>query len=319
MEIDRYQDDDGKRHYVSDGVDVLSVTTILGELEEDTGRLDWWKRQNDGTGDNAHHVHLFWYKTYRGTLCHYQALKKFEGSFDSEETMFGDGEREAMGELMDADNGTKEFYDEDSDEVIESTSDEILYSILKDHGYVGDWYDYNTKYSDHSIMDIHRQDVEYFVEAFNEICDALGVNEDTVVSVERFMVNEDVGYGGQCDLLYRDDGDLVVADLKTSSGLRQKHRLQSVAYAKAVEEEFGEEVARVEVWRIHPDTQTWEIHSHEEATEHHTTKYWYKDQYGNFEYASNEEMWEKFCELCDRAYGSDREQSAEERLKEEHV
>lgn len=320
MDIDRYQDGRGRRHYVKDGVDCLSVTTILAELEEDTGGLDWWKNQNDGTGDNAHWIHLFWYKTYRGTLCHYQALKTFEDSFESDSVMWGEGEREAMGELMDADEGTKEFTDPETGETVESTADEVLYSILKDHGFVHDWYDYDSKYSDHSIMDVQRMDQEWFVKTFNEICEKLGVNDDAVIRVEQFMLNAAVGYGGQCDLLYRDpDDNLVVADLKTSSGLRQKHRLQSVAYAKAVEEEFGEEVNRVEVWRIHPDTQTWEVHSHVEATEYHTTKYWYKDQYGDFEYESNEEMWEKFCELADRAADDIGEQSAEERLKGEHV
>ena len=303
MEIERYQDDDDRRHYVYDGVDVLSVTTILSELEESTKGLDWWKRQNNGVGDNADWRHLFWYKTFRGTLCHYQALVTFDNAFDSDDGMYGASEMEAMQELMMADAGEKTYPGDDGTSVT-STPDEVLYSVLKDHGYVDDWYDYNKAYQDHSLMDVHRQDVQFFKDAFDEICQALGITEESVISVERFMLNEDIGYGGQCDLLYEDpDGNIVVADLKTSSGLRQKHRLQSVAYAKAVEQDEDidvDEVDRVEVIRIHPDTETWEVHSHEQATEHHTTQYWYKDKYGNFEYESNEEMWETFKELSER-------------------
>lgn len=303
MEITRYQDDDGKRHYVSNGVDCLSVTTVLGELDESKKGLDWWKRQNNGKGDNADWRHLFWYKTYRGTLCHYQALVKFNDVFDGD-TMWGEGEAEAMQELMAADKNERQ-YDGDDGTAVLSTPEDVKYSVLKDHGYVRDWYDYHNKYESHTLMDIHREDVAYFVDAFDEICEKLGITEESVIRVEQFMLNDEVGYGGQCDLLYEDpDGKVVVADLKTSSGLRQKHRLQSVAYAKAVEQDDTidvDEVDRVEVIRIHPDTETWEVHSHEAPTEHHTTEYWYKDKYGEFEYDSNEEMWEIFKELSERA------------------
>lgn len=300
MSIDRYQDEEGRRHYVHGDHDVLSVTTILGLLEEDDTGLQYWKMKNNGKGNAAHWEHLFWYKTYRGTLCHYKALSKFDGSFDSEDEMWGSGEQEALQEIMLG----------PSDGELEEASydrEKVLYSILKDHGYVSDWYDFKRGYKAHSLIDVLRHDEAWFASAFDEICELLGINQDSVINVEKFMLETILGYGGQCDLLYEDpDGNIVVADLKTSSGLRQKHVIQAVAYSKAIEQAEDipvDKVDRVEVIRIHPDTRTWEVHSHVEATDHHTTKHWFKDKYGNWEYDSLEEMWHTFCKLADEAHG----------------
>lgn len=317
MSINRYKDEQGRRHYTDGTRDVLSVTTVLNLLEEDDTGLKIWKRRNNGKGDNAHHEHLFKYKTYRGTLCHYQALVAFEEVFEDGEDMWGPEEMKAMMYMMDND-----------------TDFDFVYSILKDHGFVSSRAEFEDRYvAKHcsrceqqvstlgkncpfcgcflkrrltkTLTELNRMDVDWFVEAFADICEKLGINSESIIRVERFMLNDDYGYGGQCDLIYRDpDGKVVVADLKTSSGLRHKHRLQAVAYAKAAEQDSEIEfdtVDRVEVIRIHPDSQTWEVHANEAPTEYHTDEGWFKDPWGNFEYDSLEEMWETFVELTELA------------------
>ena len=279
----------GDRYYTDGTMKAPSVTVILGYLEEDQGGLDWWKRTNNGRGNNADHEHLFWYKGVRGTMCHYHGLSRFEDSFYSDDTMFGHGEMEATQQLLDANH-----------------DDDIIYSILKDHGYVDDWYDYNTYYDDHTLMDIHSQDVDTFMDGFEEVCDILSIDNDSVIMVEQYVLHDELCYGGQADLLYEDpDGNVVLADIKTSSSLRQKHVLQGVAYKHAIEHMDDidiEHVDRLEVLRIHPESSEWEIHSNDEATEHHTTEGWFESPYGDWEYESIEEMWDTFERLCIRAH-----------------
>lgn len=88
---------------------------------------------------------------------------------------------------------------------------------------------------------------------------------------------------------------------------------------KAVEQaDWGpDEVDRVEVWRIHPDSETWQVHSHEVPTvaEHlyderepddaaYTDAHWFDDKWGDFSYESIEDMWETFTELTETAHDS---------------
>lgn len=312
MDISRRQDDGGLRWYTDGEVEVLSVTTVLGFLEEDTDGLDYWKSQHQGEGDEFHHEHIYWYSAPRGTLCHYQALCKFEDAFDGDDEMWGDEEADSMAQVMEGPHPSE--FDDASHHL-----EDITYSILKNQGVVSTREEYETLFAGSTrLVDVLHEDIEYFVEAFERICEELGVNDDSVLRVEKYLVNGDDGYGGQCDLCYEDPhGNVVVADLKTSSGLRQKHRLQSVAYMKAVEKaEWGpEEVDRVEVWRIDPDAEEWQVHSHEvpphadhlhdeerSESSSYTDAYWFEDKWGDFEYESIEEMWETFKELTDVAH-----------------
>lgn len=299
-------------HKYTDGdITVPSVTTILNLLEEDTTGLERWKAKNDGTDDSPHHEHIYWYSAPRGTLAHYQALKKFEDSFDHDDEMWGEEEADSMKMVM---NGPEEGEFEDASNDLE----DITYSILKNKDIVSSREEYQHLFKGNTrLVDVLHEDLEYFVDAFGDICDELGVTEDSVIRVERMMVHRDERFGGQADLLYEDpNGDVVLADLKTSSSLRQKHRIQSVAYKHAVEaSEWGPDtVDRIEVWRIHPDTESWQVHSHEvpEHAEHlydedrpaqssYTDEYWFEDKWGGFEYESLEEMWEKFKELAEKA------------------
>lgn len=309
MEISREADSDGRRWYTRSGVSALSVTTILGiALEEDETGLEIWKKKNDGSGDNAHHEHLYWYSGPRGTLCHYQALKRFEEHFDGDEDMWGDEEMEAMRKVTE---GPEEGTFEDASHDLE----DITYSVLVNQDAVRSREQYEHLFKGSTrLVDVLHADLGYFVETFGRVCEELGIDSESVIRVEKYLLNEKDMYGGQCDLLYEDpQGNVVLADLKTSGSLRQKHRLQGVAYMKAVEKEPGlpEKVDRIEVIRIHPDSQTWQVHSHEVpehvehlAPEHYTDEHWFTDQWGEFDYDDLEDMWETFKQLTEDAHDS---------------
>lgn len=305
--ISRENDDDGLRWYTNGDVSVLSVTTILDQLDVDESGLDYWKDQNDGVGDAAHHHHIYWYAQKRGTLCHYQALSVFEDHFDEGDDMWGGEEGEAMESLTEGPHGSdlEKWPDDASTDL-----DDITYSIMVNQDIVDSEQQYEMLFADSTrLIDLAHDDQEWFIEAFHRVCDTLGVDDDSVIRVEKYMVEPDVGYGGQCDLVYEDEnGDIVVADLKTSGSLRWKNRLQAIAYSKAVERaEWGpDEVDRVEVWRLDPDDEEVTVHSHT-TPEHavdidwYTDEYWFDDKWGEFEYESNEEMWEHFQELAEQA------------------
>lgn len=309
----------------------MSVTTVLKFLEEDMTGLERWKKSNDGVGDNAHHEHIYWYSGPRGTLCHYQALCLFEDSFDKDEDMWGEEEGESMEKIVEGPDSPepchehemyrescKYCYDGTFEDASHNLSD-ITYSILYNQDVVTSREQYETLFKGNTrLVDVLREDIEYFTDAFKTICDELGVTDDSVCRVEKFMLNTGHKYGGQCDMVYEDEGgNIVVADLKTSSGLRQKHRLQSVAYMKSVEDSaWGPEtVDRVEVWRIAPDAENWQVHANTvpEHAKHlydednpetcrYTDEYWFTDKWGDFDYDSIEDMWDKFQELTERAH-----------------
>lgn len=89
-----------------------------------------------------------------------------------------------------------------------------------------------------------------------------GVSDDetnTILDIETFTFNTDIGYAGQFDLLYHDirTDETVLADFKTSKDVYEKHCLQASAYANSV----PISVDRMEVIRINPDRQDWYISS----------------------------------------------------------
>lgn len=283
----------------------MSVTTVLQFLEEDKTGLEIWKSRNDGKNGNPNHQHLFWYSGHRGTLCHYQSLSKF----GDDEEMWGPEETLSMKRILEGPGEeTKEAWEAEG---VPTDTRSIAYSVLKKQGVVSSREEFDVLFPDMDLIDVLKKDVDFFVETFDHVCNVLGISDESVVTVEKFLVNEDDGYGGQTDLVYEaPDGAIVVADLKTSSGLRQKHRLQSVAYSKAVEIDDDipvEEVDRVEVIRVQPDKREWEVHSHTvpehlEEEDNYTDNYWFKDQWGKFKYDSLEHMWEKFKELSEKAH-----------------
>lgn len=138
----------------------------------------------------------------------------------------------------------------------------------------------------------YQEDVSYAEEAWEQIKWEKNITDDRVLNVECFVKNTNIGYAGQFDLLYLDeDSNVVLADIKTSntsSAPYEKHKMQLVAYSKALELD----VDRLEVIIIHPDSNSWKVSDN---------TYW--DE-------SIDELWKEFCEL--------REQmgNVEDRMKE---
>ena len=266
-EVKRYLDDDQKRVYegpdAPDGV--YSVTTILGARDDDKEGLKYWKRNNNGEGDNADWEDILHYKQNRGTLAHYTALNRFDHVFDEGPTMWTEDEQDSKAEL----NQMQE-------------DDDYIYSLVKDRGYVNDWEGYLILRDNETFKldDILQDDLDYVQEEFDKICRERGIKASTVEQVEAMFAlppngeSGHDGYGGQADLLYTDPetGEHVVADLKTSKRVYDKHKYQIAAYAQAAKEHpelNGEEVDRAEIIRISPDEEEVQVY---EMTDFE--KYW---------------------------------------------
>lgn len=262
-EIKRYLDQEDRRHYQKQDEDVYSVTTVIDELEGENEGLKWWKKHNNGEGDNPNWKHLLEYKKNRGTLAHHAAMADQHEQIYGEE-LWSDDETRSLHEIMDR-VGDNRF----------------LYSILADKDWVSTRNQYENVIQGEDVFqldDVLAQDLEFFTQEYETICDDLGINENTLEHVEEmFLVppnHEHDGYGGQVDLIYRDPatGGIVVADLKTSSAVRDKHKHQIAAYSRAVEKiGMYDNVERGEIIRIHPDDKESEVYEVNDFNE-----YWEK-------------------------------------------
>jgi len=120
------------------------------------------------------------------------------------------------------------------------------------------------------------EDKEYAEEVWEEIKQEQGINKDSVLYVECFVTNTSLGYAGQFDLLYVDkDSNIVLSDIKTSKRVYDKHRMQLTAYSKAIDLDIDV----LEVIRIHPDSESYQISRDTEWSE------------------SRNELWEEFYSL----------------------
>lgn len=278
IDVRQYRDD-------ADGTALPSVTTVLKTREDDKSNLYDWQDRNDGEGDNAFHEHLFWYSRHRGTLAHWFALRTLDPTLEWDDGDEGESER-----------ALKHF---NGEEVANESPREVLYSVLKNQHVVESWGEFYDRHDPYENGSYYRQelvkqakrDVNFFVETFEHICDTLGVTQDNIITVEEFLFNVEDGYAGQVDLVYECPitGETVVADLKTSSGCYDKHKIQGSAYGNSVETLLGEDVGRIEVWRIHPDSGQWAIHAPTEVTGLHTNGWWRR---------SYEDLLSEFLELA---------------------
>lgn len=132
----------------------------------------------------------------------------------------------------------------------------------------------------------YQRDEEWALETWDLIRNIYNIHPENTLNVELFVTNSDVGYAGQFDLLYEDDGDVVLADLKTSKWVYDKHLIQLSAYMHAVDVV----VDRMEVIRLNPDSERWEISRSDE---------WAEDP---------DDLWEEFVDL--------RAEFADEKLEE---
>lgn len=296
------------RVYSRDSIDLPSVTTILKTRDQDKSGLKNWQDENDGEGNNAFHEHLFWNSRHRGTLSHWHALSSVgdvpwsEDEADSHWALRHIADINNDEDITAEDEQLGEFIVDGSDhpEVHSSTPREVLYSVLKNKDAIetwGEFYDRYGAYNGHkhysaALADVVERDLQFFTEVFDRFCNKLDIEEEDIIAVEEFLFDEEYGYAGQVDLVYEDSkGRVVVADLKTSSGCYEKHKMQGAAYGKAVERAMDLNVDRIEVWRIHPDSGQYAIHSHDASVSGlHTDDYWYKGL---------DDLWEDFRELAE--------------------
>lgn len=277
-----------------DGIDVRlytdgesslpSVTTVLKTRDDDKSNLYAWQDRNDGEGNNAYHEHLFWYSRHVGTLGHWHALSQLDSSLEWS---------------ADEEESETELYRQYADEVCDDSPREVLYSVVKAQHGVETWGEFYDRYEPYKNGDYYREqlveqaerDIEFFVDAQQRLWSKLGLTAEDVITVEKFLFNEEYGFAGQVDLVYEDtDGDIVVADLKSSSGCYDKHQMQGAAYGKAIEcadDVPVETVDRLEVHRAHPRSGQMAVHTseHTKTQDIHTTKYW-SDTF--------EELWSDF-------------------------
>jgi hypothetical protein len=292
------------RLYTWNGDRLPSVTSILKTREDDKSNLYDWQDRNDGTGNAADHEHLFWYSRHLGTLGHWHALHELDPDLDwTDDEARSLAALEHVGDITD--DELYQFYDERLDkyvtidgekheEIWDASPREVLYSAMrgdknKGGGTVASWGEFYDKhnpfkqndYYTEALLDWAERDIEFFVDGQTRLWERLGVDQDSVIAVEQYLFNDEVGYAGQVDLVYEDpDGHTVVADLKSSSGCYDKHQIQGAAYAEAVE--YSDDVAatdvdRLEVHRAHPRTGQVAAHTHRGAPGEqpvHTTQYW---------------------------------------------
>lgn len=122
----------------------------------------------------------------------------------------------------------------------------------------------------------YQSDLAFAQDAWKKIKEIRGINHDSVLDVECFVTNNAIGYAGQFDLLYIDkDSNIVLGDLKTGKGVYPKYKKQLIAYANAL----NLDIDRVEVIRIYPDGEEWEVSHDGEWKE------------------TREELWKEFHDL----------------------
>ena len=274
------------RLYDTGGKKLPSVTTVLKTRDDDKSNLYAWQDRNDGEGDNAYHEHLFWYSRHIGTLGHWYALKNLDDTLD-----WSNDEEQSKNEL----------HYQQASEVRNDSPREVLYSIVKSQHGVESWGEFydryqpykNGKYYRDELVSQAERDIGFFVDGQSRLWSKLDIGPADTIAVEKFLFNEEFGYAGQVDLVYEDpsNGDIVVADLKSSSGCYDKHKIQGAAYGKAIElaEDVPvESVDRLEVHRAHPRSGQMAVHTSSETATHdvHTTQYWdesFEDLWGRFE------------------------------------
>jgi hypothetical protein len=139
-----------------------------------------------------------------------------------------------------------------------------------------------------AILKRCHEDARMFDRTFRTVRAELGIIPESVVTVEEMVFDYDLSVAGQPDLVYDDPhGDRVLADLKTSSGLRDHHPHQAVVYGKVL----PYDIDRYEIIRIHPDTGTWRVHTNDAVRGIHTTDGWGKEP---------DQLFEEFSDVADR-------------------
>ena len=84
-------------------------------------------------------------------------------------------------------------------------------------------------------------------------------NEILYMSSERRVYSMQYMYSGTVDIIMEINGDIVVADLKTSKAIYPEYFIQCAAYANAINEEDGTDIKEISIIRIPKDGKDVEI------------------------------------------------------------
>jgi hypothetical protein len=213
--LERRTTDVGRVYFDSNSDKNYPSVTTVLNVMETPEGLKKWKQKNKGK-NNRHWKDIMEYKGYRGTLLHYELLNPL-----AKEELYGENENTAE-ENLEEENVWKRTDFEVEEDPVERT----------------------------------QEGIEFAKNVWSDIKEQRGITDENILNVETFVVNSDLEYAGQFDLFYLDkEGDVTLCDLKTSSGVYDKHKLQTIAYNEAVDVD----VDKLEVIRIHPDREEYEI------------------------------------------------------------
>jgi len=265
-------DDPHIRLYYSpddDNPPMPSVTTVkdLRVSPEKDETINGWRQRYDGKSSYAR---PWWndqmaYKGHRGTIIHFVILS---GLDTDEHAASGDTHFHRVG---DDDWGREEY---ESEYALKKWSKKAPSANTDEIGFQPR----NNQYDGIHAWDKAAREMKWAARAFktrmidgvvdsavytrheNDASVDGRLAEATILGLEDFVYNTEYGYGGQYDLLYQTADDRVVlSDLKTSSGVRFDHKLQSAAYKLAVESATDYEIDETEIIRVNPDYEEVEV------------------------------------------------------------
>lgn len=231
----------------------VSVIKGLREDPEKENALEGWRQRYDG---QSQYARPWWkdqrnYKRYRGTLIHFAILDEL-GTAGGDDYFHTVGDREYGYEEYTAEYALRKW----SKHAPSANDDSIPY-CPRDNRYDGE-----------HAWDRAVREMRWATRAFKE--DIIDNEErdftpSNVRTVESYVHEPDWGYAGQYDLLYdTEDGETVLADLKTSSAVRFDHKLQSAGYKYAIESITDCSIDRCQIIRLHPDSETVEVSDSDE-------------------------------------------------------
>jgi len=240
----------------------VSVIKNLRVDPEKAEALEGWRTHYDGQSGYAR---PWWkdqmaYKANRGTLIHFAILDAL-GDAASEDWYHTIGDSAWGREEYEAEYALKKW----SLQAPSANTDEVPYTPRAN------------KYDGEHAWDRAVREMRWATKAFKQRCldgevsshyqrhdddsPVTGrLGSGRVLAVEQFVFDTEYGYGGQFDLLYDTaDGTTVLADIKTSSGVRFDHKLQSAAYKRAIESATDITVDETEIIRLYPDDEVVEV------------------------------------------------------------
>jgi hypothetical protein len=241
----------------------VSVIKALREDPDKEDMLEGWRQRYDGKSQWARpwFKDQKFYKGYRGTLVHFAILSALA---DKAVETHADSHNPALDTHLDASGDTyyhtvgddgwgyEEYYAEYclkqwSNNAPSANTDEIRSPQ-------------HNQYDGEHAWDRAVREMRWATQTFKtEFLDTGAINPANVLAVEEFVCQPQHGYAGQFDLLYERDGETILADLKTSSGIRFDHKLQAAAYVAAAEHCLDVAIDSCEIIRLYPDDEETEV------------------------------------------------------------